>query len=102
MASGYNPIAVESSWYDWWEGEARRFLCHGISATECYWESAHWSWLDGSHSGCTGKMVRAPYLLCFSGCSIFSMSCEGIACREKQLSGFQVTIMLGYQLNLLW
>jgi valyl-tRNA synthetase len=19
MASGYNPIAVESAWYDWWE-----------------------------------------------------------------------------------
>ena len=21
MASGYNPIAVESAWYDWWEKE---------------------------------------------------------------------------------
>jgi valyl-tRNA synthetase len=21
MASGYNPIAVESAWYDWWEAQ---------------------------------------------------------------------------------
>ena len=21
MASGYNPIAVESAWYDWWESQ---------------------------------------------------------------------------------
>jgi valyl-tRNA synthetase len=21
MAAGYNPIAVESAWYDWWEKE---------------------------------------------------------------------------------
>ena len=21
MASGYDPIAVEASWYDWWEAE---------------------------------------------------------------------------------
>jgi valyl-tRNA synthetase len=24
MASGYNPIAVESAWYDWWD--AQRFF----------------------------------------------------------------------------
>lgn len=21
MASGYNPIAVESAWYDWWQAQ---------------------------------------------------------------------------------
>ncbi|KAF8752955.1 Class-I aminoacyl-tRNA synthetase [Rhizoctonia solani] len=59
MAAGYNPIAVESAWYDWWN--KRDSLSHkwdpmvvyiyrtirsSLPSTQRDWQSPHWSWID--------------------------------------------------------
>ena len=118
MASGYNPIAVESAWYDWWEQEgffAPALTPDGTVKPEGSFVIAFpppnvTGSLHIGH-GLTVAIQDALirwYILhvyrVFGVLNIFLLvtSFTGIACREKQLSGFQVTIMLGYRPNRSW